>query len=56
MGRLSLPFETLTLPGRPDLLLSVLTPYSGSVLAEGVRQLADWAEAQHALSARVDAG
>ncbi|MFF1697629.1 helix-turn-helix domain-containing protein [Streptomyces sp. NPDC058257] len=55
VGRLTLPFETLTLPGRPDLMLSVLTPDAGSASAEGVRQLADWADTQADLYARVDA-
>lgn len=29
VGRLTLQFETLTLPGRPDLLMSVLTADPG---------------------------
>ncbi|MFJ8025492.1 helix-turn-helix domain-containing protein [Streptomyces sp. NPDC096311] len=45
VGRLSLPFETLTLPGRPDLMLSVLTPDPGSESARRVQSLSDWADA-----------
>ncbi|MFF5521825.1 helix-turn-helix domain-containing protein [Streptomyces coeruleorubidus] len=44
VGRLSLPFETLTLPGRPELMLSVLTPEPGSESAQRVRLLSDWAD------------
>ncbi|WP_026004733.1 helix-turn-helix domain-containing protein [Streptomyces sp. AA1529] len=51
VGRLSLPFETLTLPGRPDLMLSVLTPDPGSESARRVRLLADWADTRPALAA-----
>ncbi|MER7484175.1 helix-turn-helix transcriptional regulator [Streptomyces sp. NPDC126510] len=49
VGRLSLPFETLTLPGRPDLMLSVLTPDPGSECEQRVRQLSDWADAHPTL-------
>ncbi|GHA71314.1 MULTISPECIES: helix-turn-helix domain-containing protein [Streptomyces] len=53
VGRLSLPFETLTLPGRPDLMLSVLTPQPGSESAQRVRLLSDWADTQPAVTAAV---
>jgi hypothetical protein len=51
VGRLSLPFQTLTLPGRPDLMMSVLTPEAGSESARRVRLLSDWADSQPALEA-----
>ncbi|MFE7713152.1 hypothetical protein ACFU6I_47250 [Streptomyces sp. NPDC057486] len=40
VGRLSLPIETLTLLGRPDLMLSVLTSEPGSESAQRVRPAA----------------
>lgn len=56
VGRLSLPFETLTLPGRPDLMLSVLTPEPGSESAQRVRLLSDWADAHPSLAASARMG
>ncbi|MBM9506876.1 helix-turn-helix domain-containing protein [Actinacidiphila acididurans] len=49
VGRLSLPFQTLTVPGRPDLMMSVLTPEPGSESAQRVRLLSDWADSRPAL-------
>ncbi|MFI9170256.1 helix-turn-helix domain-containing protein [Streptomyces lincolnensis] len=46
VGRLTLPFQTLTVPGRPDLLMSVLTADPGSASARRVEALADWADTQ----------
>ncbi|MFE9813019.1 hypothetical protein ACFYRN_35115 [Streptomyces sp. NPDC005227] len=46
VGRLTLPFETLTLPARPELLMSVLTAEPGSASARGVRELGDRADSR----------
>ncbi|MFG2135090.1 helix-turn-helix domain-containing protein [Streptomyces sp. NPDC048751] len=51
VGWLSLPFETLTLPGRPDLMMSVLTPVQGSESAQRLRLLSDWADTQPSVAA-----
>ena len=42
VGELTLPYETLTLPGDPDQLLVVYTPEPGSPTAERLSVLASW--------------
>ncbi|PNE38269.1 helix-turn-helix transcriptional regulator [Streptomyces noursei] len=43
VGELSLPYETLTVPGEPDQMLVVYTPEPGSQTEERLRLLASWA-------------
>ncbi|MFC0597352.1 helix-turn-helix transcriptional regulator [Streptomyces palmae] len=43
VGELTLPYETLTLPGEPDQALVVYTPEPGSRTEERLRLLASWA-------------
>ncbi|WP_327683497.1 helix-turn-helix transcriptional regulator [Streptomyces sp. NBC_00467] len=42
VGELTLPYETLTLPGDPDQMLVVYTPEPGSPTAERLSVLASW--------------
>ncbi|NEC65581.1 helix-turn-helix transcriptional regulator [Streptomyces sp. SID9727] len=43
VGALTLPYETLAVPGEPDLSLVVYTPEPGSETAERIALLASWA-------------
>ncbi|MFI1203295.1 helix-turn-helix transcriptional regulator [Streptomyces sp. NPDC020883] len=43
VGELTLPYETLTVPGEPDQMLVVYTPEPGSRTEERLRLLASWA-------------
>ncbi len=45
VGELTLPYETLTLPGDPDQLFVVYTPEPGSPTAERLSMLASWTAA-----------
>ncbi|MFE1769663.1 helix-turn-helix transcriptional regulator [Streptomyces sp. NPDC059008] len=43
VGELTLPYETLTVPGEPDQMLVVYTPKPGTRTEERLRLLASWA-------------
>ncbi|MEU2248163.1 helix-turn-helix transcriptional regulator [Streptomyces sp. NPDC019224] len=46
VGALALPYETLAVPGEPELSLVVYTPEPGSETAERIALLASWAAAE----------
>ncbi|MCX0244227.1 helix-turn-helix transcriptional regulator [Streptomyces drozdowiczii] len=48
VGALTLPYETLAVPGEPDLSLVVYTPEPGSETAERIALLASWAAGENA--------
>ncbi|MFE7574995.1 helix-turn-helix transcriptional regulator [Streptomyces sp. NPDC057521] len=48
VGALTLPYETLTVPGEPDLSLVVYTPEPGSETAERIALLGSWAAGENA--------
>lgn len=48
VGGLTLPYETLGVPGDPDQSLVVYTPEPGSETAERIALLASWAAAPQA--------
>ncbi|MFB8211748.1 helix-turn-helix transcriptional regulator [Streptomyces sp. NPDC056010] len=48
VGALTLPYETLAVPGEPDLSLVVYTPEPGSESAERIALLGSWAAGENA--------
>lgn len=48
VGALTLPYETLAVPGEPDLSLVVYTPEPGSETAERIALLGSWAAGENA--------
>ncbi|WP_328900493.1 helix-turn-helix transcriptional regulator [Streptomyces sp. NBC_00441] len=54
VGALTLPYETLAVPGEPDLSLVVYTPEPGSETAERIALLASWAAGENAPEPRVE--
>ncbi|WP_406287136.1 helix-turn-helix transcriptional regulator [Streptomyces sp. NBC_00209] len=54
VGALTLPYETLAVPGEPDLSLVVYTPEPGSETAERIALLASWAAGGNAPEPRVE--